>query len=55
MSKVWWRLPGPCHFIEWAAEEFRDGRNLVLGLPEHLPSGLEDAVRTAFDPSGVVE
>ena len=55
MNAAWWRLPGPSRFIEQSAEEFRDGRNLILGLPEHLPQGLEEAVRSTFDPTGVVE
>ncbi len=55
MSAAWWRLAGPSNFVERVAEEFRDGRNLILALPEHLPSGLEQAVRTAFDPTGMIE
>jgi hypothetical protein len=38
-------LPGPGEFIRLAADELREGRNLVLSLPRHLPDGLPEALR----------
>jgi hypothetical protein len=45
VSQSWWRLPGPGEFIRRAADELREGRNLVLSLPRHLPDGLAEALR----------
>ncbi len=38
-------LPGPEEFIRKSADELREGRNLVILLPEHFPRGLADAIR----------
>lgn len=46
MSFPWWQLPGPRAFIFALAQELREGKNLVLRLPSHLPGGLKDAVRS---------
>jgi hypothetical protein len=42
---LWWRLPGPSRFIGAVAGDLRDGRNVTLCLPEHLPDGLARGIR----------
>jgi hypothetical protein len=41
----WWRLAGPSRFIGAVVDDLRDGRNVTLCLPEHLPHGLARGVR----------
>lgn len=45
MSRSWWLLPGPGEFVRRVSVELREGRNVVLLLPRHLPDGLGAAVR----------
>jgi hypothetical protein len=52
VGRFWWLLPGPAEFIRGVADELREGRNLVLLLPRHLPDGLADAVRAERFPGG---
>lgn len=40
----WWGLPGPGSFLAKLADELRSGRNVLLMLPSHAPSGLDDAL-----------
>ena len=37
MRRGWWLLPGPGDFVRRGADELREGRNLALALPRHLP------------------
>ena len=46
MTCFWWQLPGPSQFIDRVVQDFRDGKNVILCLPEHLPSGLSNAIRS---------
>lgn len=46
MTRFWWQLPGPSQFIERVVQDFRDGKNIILCLPEHLPSGLSSAIQS---------
>ncbi|HEY9694174.1 MAG TPA: hypothetical protein V6D15_18375 [Oculatellaceae cyanobacterium] len=46
MTRFWWQLPGPSQFIEQVVQDFRDGKNVILCLPEHLPSGLSSAIKS---------
>ncbi len=46
MTRFWWQLPGPSQFIEQVVQDFRDGKNVILCLPEHLPSGLSNPIRS---------
>src|SRR5947208_9079778 len=52
MGRDWWLLPGPSEFVQRAADELREGRNLVLALPRHLPDGLAGALRAHRFPDG---
>jgi hypothetical protein len=44
-SADWWKLPGPGRFINSVTDDLRDGRNVILSLPEHLAGGLARAIR----------
>ena len=40
----WWRLPGPSRFVCRVVDDLRDGKNVTLCLPAHLPDGLARAI-----------
>ena len=44
MDHLWWRLPGPSGFLDRVVHELREGRCVVLALPEHAPDGLRPAL-----------
>ncbi len=44
MDALWWRLPGPSRFLDAIERDLRDGRNVILGLPNPAPAGLREAV-----------
>jgi hypothetical protein len=48
MSRLWWQLPGPQRFVAHVVADLRDGKNVVLCLPEHMPAGLQSAVRATL-------
>jgi hypothetical protein len=48
MQHLWWQLPGPDQFVLRVVQDLRDGKNVILCLPEHLPSGLAFAIRSAL-------
>ena len=45
MFRFWWRLPGPKTFVCWIADDLRDGKSVVVRLPQHAPEMLAEAVR----------
>ena len=45
MFEQWWQLPGPSRFVRRITTEMRDGRNIILCLPEVGAEGLYLAVR----------
>ena len=45
MFRFWWRLPGPATFVSWIADDLRDGKSVVVRLPEYAPGMLAEAVR----------
>lgn len=45
MHSLFWQLGGPSRFVERVADELREGKNVVICLPEHTPRGLAGAVR----------
>lgn len=49
MTEFWWNLPGPSAFLEQAADDLREGKCLVLCLPEHGPEDLPTRVRRQID------
>ena len=51
MSGLWWQLPGPSRFVSRIVQDLRDGKNVMLCLPEHLPDGLSSAIRSALGNS----
>jgi hypothetical protein len=51
VNKFWWQLPGPNAFITKIIDDVRDGRNVILCLPDHLPEGLDYAIRSNLDES----
>ena len=42
----WWELPGPSSFVSEISNDLRDGKNVIVCLPEHSPDGLRTAVRS---------
>jgi hypothetical protein len=52
MQHLWWQLPGPNQFVSQVVQDVRDGMNVVLCLPEHVPGGLAYAIRSALDGGG---
>ncbi|OQX01538.1 MAG: hypothetical protein BWK80_59740 [Desulfobacteraceae bacterium IS3] len=48
----WWNLPGPQCFIQNIVQDMRDGRNVIICLPEHSPERLALAVRESLDEEG---
>lgn len=51
MTGVWWQLPGPAQFINRIVQNFQEGQNVVICLPEYFPEGLSSAVRTQVETS----
>ena len=45
MPSLWWNLPSPSSFIEEAATDLREGRNVFLMLPEINPNELYQALK----------
>lgn len=45
MNDLWWQLPEPARFVKRLVQDFHDGKNVVIGLPEHAPAQLTAAVR----------
>jgi hypothetical protein len=52
---LWWGLPGPAHFVDCLWSDLRSGRNLVIGLPEHHPHGLRDALGSKLRESDLFD
>jgi hypothetical protein len=47
MEAPFWQFGGPSAFVQRVAHSLREGRNVVLRVPDHLPPGLPRAVRRA--------
>lgn len=45
----WWELPGPASFADDIANDLRDGRNVIVCLPECVPDKLRKAVRSSLE------
>lgn len=41
----WWQLPGPQRLVEKIIQDVRNGKNVVLYLPEWAPQNLENALK----------
>ena len=48
MHDFWWRLPGPSRFVTTIAQELRDGRSVVLCLPDQFPNGFVGMLQAAL-------
>ena len=48
MHTFWWQLPGPQQFLSGVVNDLRDGKNVVLCLPEHPPEGFQAALNRAL-------
>lgn len=58
MNRLWWGLPGPRRFISQITQDLRNGKNVLVWLPEYcLPANdvgeLEQALRDALDDDTV--
>jgi hypothetical protein len=49
VGRDWWQLPGPARFVEGVVAGLREGKNVVVCLPEHSPAGLRDAVADGWN------
>jgi hypothetical protein len=41
----WWHLPGPARFVSSIVQDLREGRNVVVWLPNHHPRGIGKSIR----------
>jgi hypothetical protein len=44
----WWQLPGPSSFISEIVSDLREGKNVLVWLPDRTPVGLRDATRSTL-------
>jgi hypothetical protein len=44
MNPLWWQLPGPAAFLNLVDGDLRQGKSVVLALPEYAPTGLREAL-----------
>ncbi|MCE7981186.1 MAG: hypothetical protein DYG89_08355 [Caldilinea sp. CFX5] len=44
MNHFWWNLPGPVRFIDQIIQDLRDGKNIIICLPDFAPANLAEAV-----------
>lgn len=51
---IWWQLPGPLKFISSLAQDLRNGKNIVLCLPEYHPNDLLRALRRTYDENQAI-
>jgi len=51
MQPSWWHLPGPGAYVSRIVKDLRDGKNVVLCMPEHSPDGVGAAVREVLGES----
>jgi len=49
MDSLFWQLGGPRRFVKRAADDLREGRNLVFCLPEHSAPRIGEALRRFLD------
>ncbi len=49
MVKYWWQLPGPGKFISNITQDLRDGKNVIILLPEYAPKGIFRALKNAYE------
>jgi hypothetical protein len=56
-QSLWWQLPGPREFLETLVDDLREGRHIVVLLPEHGPQnhGLLSALREEWREDGAIE
>ncbi len=55
MNSVWWTLPGPAKFVSHIVGDMRDGRNIVICMPEFGPKGIRAAVRRSLGEPGAYQ
>lgn len=51
MRTLWWQIPGPAQFVGKIVQDLQDGKNVVIGVPEHFPPNLASAVRAQIEAS----
>jgi hypothetical protein len=51
MENLWWQLPGPSSFLDLVEQDLREGKSVLLALPEHPPEGLREALAGRVRPS----
>lgn len=44
MNPLWWQLPRPAAFLDRVVGDLRQGKNVILALPEYAPTGLREAL-----------
>jgi len=48
MNRLWWQLPGPQRFVSQITRALREGKNVIITLPEFAPTGLGTAIHEAL-------
>jgi hypothetical protein len=52
LDSLWWKMPGPASYLKAGVEALEEGKNVLLCLPEHLPSALRTNLIHAQGPLG---
>lgn len=55
MRDTWWTMPGPATYVEAVVRDVRDGKNVVLALPQSGVDGIASSVRDELGESHVWE
>ena len=46
---LWWRFPGPPRFIDEVMQDFRDGKNVIICIPDWTSAMPLTGIRTTVD------
>lgn len=49
MPMHWWALPGPRSFIDAVVDDIRQGKSVLLCLPENTPDGVSSAIQVSLE------
>lgn len=53
MSLPFWHLPGPRRYLDGLVRDLEDGKNVLIGLPDHAPLGLVQMLRSVIGDLGL--
>ena len=55
MKNLWRFLPGPHQYVQKVVRDIKEGKNVVLCLPEYSPYGLKQAIRDELEELRILE